>query len=548
MNLDNMKVATRIGLGFGIVLLLLLIVGIIGYWGIAAVSGTTENIIRSDAKISENAASARANVLGLRRFEKDLYINMGSKEKEVEYLGKWKSEFEQLSATLNTLETLVTEQKDKDAVKDMKVMLATYESGFKKTIDGIHSGVIKTTQDGNKAIGEFKDAIHKLESSAKELAENGVKKMEAAEPAIGAIKKRSVSLLLILILAAIVIGVAFNGLIVRGIQKQLGGEPAFVSEVAQKVAEGDLTMVIETKNNDTTSVLASMRRMTDNLKAIMKHIEESSHNVASSSEELSSTVSQMSTRVNEQSGRANQIATAATELSQTVIDVARNASQMASSATDTLEIAGNGAEVVNKTVVEVQEIANTVNDLSTVMTSLGARSKQIGDISNVIKDIADQTNLLALNAAIEAARAGEQGRGFAVVADEVRKLAERTTTSTTEISEMISAMQNETQKAVGSMEKGRKKVEVGVELAKQAGGSLKEIVASANGLQSVVQHIASATEEMSTVSEGISGDIETIAEVAKEISVSANEIASGANGLASISCELRNQVKKFKLA
>lgn len=151
MNLNNMKVATRLGVGFGIVLLLLLIVGIIGYCGIAAVSSTTEKIIRSDAKISENASRARANVIGLRRYEKDLYINIGSKEKETEYLGKWKSEFEHLSARLNDLEKVPGEQNDKNAVKDMKVMLANYEAGFKKTLDGIHSGVIKTTQDGNKA-------------------------------------------------------------------------------------------------------------------------------------------------------------------------------------------------------------------------------------------------------------------------------------------------------------------------------------------------------------------------------------------------------------
>ncbi|HTZ18705.1 MAG TPA: methyl-accepting chemotaxis protein, partial [Dissulfurispiraceae bacterium] len=411
-----------------------------------------------------------------------------------------------------------------------------------------HSGQIKTTQDGNKAIGEYKDAIHKLEGSAKELADNGIKRMEAAAPAIGAIQKKSVLLLLILIVSAIVIGVAFSGLIVTGIQKQLGGEPVLVSAIARKVSDGDLTMEIETKGNDSTSVLASMKRMTQNLKEIIRHIEESSHNVASSSEELSSTVSQISKRTNEQSGRANQIATSATEMSQTVIDIAKNASQMSSSATDTLKIADNGADVVNRTVAEVQEMANTVGDLSKVMMSLGDRSRQIGDISNVIKDIADQTNLLALNAAIEAARAGEQGRGFAVVADEVRKLAERTTSSTAEISQMINAMQDETQKAVDSMEKGSKKVEIGVELAKQAGGSLREIVASANGLQSIVQQIASATEEMSTVSEGISSDIESVAEVAKETSISANEIAEGANSLASISAELRNQVKKFKLA
>jgi methyl-accepting chemotaxis protein len=164
----------------------------------------------------------------------------------------------------------------------------------------------------------------------------------------------------------------------------------------------------------------------------------------------------------------------------------------------------------------------------------------------VIKDIADQTNLLALNAAIEAARAGEQGRGFAVVADEVRKLAEKTSKATAEVGEMIGAIQDETSKAVQAMTESQTRVEKGVSLSAEAGDALHKILNSVQGLQSMVQQIASATEEMSTVSDTISSDIEIVASVSMETSNSAAEIKGASNNLAKLSSDLQEVTRKFK--
>jgi methyl-accepting chemotaxis protein len=234
-------------------------------------------------------------------------------------------------------------------------------------------------------------------------------------------------------------------------------------------------------------------------------------------------------------------------MSKTVVDIAKNASSMANSATGTTKIAREGESIVSRSVEEVKAIADTVNESSRLMASLGERSKQIGDIIDVIKDIADQTNLLALNAAIEAARAGEQGRGFAVVADEVRKLAERTSQATTEIGSMIGAIQHEVEKAVRNMSDGTKQVAVGVEFAAKAGDALHNIVSSVQGLQAIVQQIASATEEMSSTSEQISSDIETIASVSRETSSSSEQIARSASDLAELSSTLQRLVGRFKV-
>ncbi|MBF0507171.1 MAG: MCP four helix bundle domain-containing protein [Nitrospirae bacterium] len=350
-----------------------------------------------------------------------------------------------------------------------------------------------------------------------------------------------VSIILILSSVAVAFWIA------RSILKQLGGEPDHVAAVVRMVADGDLTVTVDMESSDKTSLFASVNDMVIKLRKTLSTINISGGSVAGNAEQLSATVHQMTDSIVEQTGRTNQIATAATEMSQTVIDIARNASNIAVSATDTLNVANDGAKVVDKTVNEVQEIAKTVSESSQLITSLGDRSKQIGEIIDVIKDIADQTNLLALNAAIEAARAGEQGRGFAVVADEVRKLAERTAKATTEIGEMINAIQGETEKAVSAMGESLQRVQSGVDFSKQAGEGLQKIVDSANGLQLMVQQIASATEEMSTVSEGIGSDIETVASVSKELSDSASGLSDAANSLAGLSKDLKEEVLKFKL-
>ncbi|HMK59710.1 MAG TPA: methyl-accepting chemotaxis protein [Dissulfurispiraceae bacterium] len=322
--------------------------------------------------------------------------------------------------------------------------------------------------------------------------------------------------------------------------------------VANKMADGDFTSPdLEVKSRDEAGTLATALNKTKNalnqlLGSAMASVVNTAGQVSSASEELSATVNQITRRLDEQSKKSIQVATAATEMSQTVVDIAKNASSIATSADDTLKVARNGGKIVDDTVSEVQIISNAVADSSQMIKTLGERSQQIFEIVDVIKDIADQTNLLALNAAIEAARAGEQGRGFAVVADEVRKLAEKTSKATAEVGEMIGAIQSETGRAVSAMSESQSRVEKGVALSSEAGTALHKILDSVHGLQSMVQQIASATEEMSTVSESISADIEVVANASKENSASAIEIEAASNNLARLSSEMQEVTRKFK--
>lgn len=320
------------------------------------------------------------------------------------------------------------------------------------------------------------------------------------------------------------------------------------STVVRKVAEGDLTVPIPSRPKDEVGLLLEdMGIMVANLKKMILGVKSSAETIAQSSQELSASAEQMTRGIEGQSGRSAQIAAASEEMSQTVIDVARNTASIADSAMDTAKTAQTGGSVVARSVSEVQAIANSVGSSAATLSTLGEKSQQIGEIVGVINDIADQTNLLALNAAIEAARAGEQGRGFAVVADEVRKLAEKTAKATSEISTMIKSIQEEVDGSITAMQQATKQVEVGVNYSTQAGDALQSIIHGVEGLQSMVQQIASATEQMSSTSEVVSNDIQAIASSSQEMSASSGQIAQASTRLAGLAGNLQGLVRQFRI-
>lgn len=319
-------------------------------------------------------------------------------------------------------------------------------------------------------------------------------------------------------------------------------------KVADRLSKGELNVTVNAEGQDEVAqLLKAMNRTVEQWKSVVGYMRSAVDSLSSGGQQLNASAEAMSNGYEDQSGRISQVATAAEEMSQTVIDIARNAGGIAASASETAQIANEGEMIVDKSVKEVKEIAQTVDESAAFVKTLGERSHQIGEIITVINDIADQTNLLALNAAIEAARAGEQGRGFAVVADEVRKLAERTANATSEIGSMISAIQEGVSQAVGSMESATRKVETGVELSNSAGQSLRLIVQSVEQLQLMVQQIASATEEMSATSEQITRDIEQIASVSQGVAVSSRQTAKASSEMAQLSETFELLVGEFTL-
>jgi methyl-accepting chemotaxis protein len=537
--LKNMKIGLRLGIGFGVVLSLTVVIMLLGLYQMGQIDDKLNKIVTMNnvkLELANKAARAILNITNNLRLTNDSDIMLAQKNKiEAE-----RNVYRDAMAKMKEIE------KTKEGVEDIKKIEDIIAPAKAANDKFIELRLANRTAEAAEVL--MKDAIPLTQKISDEFdrlikfqEQRNQTRYEEAKQTYG-----NARLLMVIVgMVAIAIGITISIIITRLITLPLGKSVI----LAEAIAGGDLSCeYLDIHSRDEVGILAeALNKMKKSLSDVIGKFSDTASHVASSSVELSATVMQITKRVDEQANKANQVAAATTEMSQTVLDIAKNSSDIASSSQGTLKTAEDGAAVVSKTVEEVQEIAETVEDLARMMTSLGERSKEIGDILSVIRDIADQTNLLALNAAIEAARAGEQGRGFAVVADEVRKLAEKTAHSTSEIGGMIKAIQEETEKAVESMGEGTRKVASGVKLATQAGGALNDIVSSVNGLQAMVQQIASATEEMSTVSEQISSDIEVIANVSRETSSGSTQIAQEADNLSKISSDLRNDVSHFKI-
>ncbi len=315
-----------------------------------------------------------------------------------------------------------------------------------------------------------------------------------------------------------------------------------------KFSEGDLTVSLAVTNDDDIGKLfGGFNKSVGNIHGMIQQLQESIETTASAATQISSSTEELAAGVQEQSAQSSEVAAAVEEMTRTIIDNSNNASKTAEVATENGKLAQSGGEVVQETTRKMREISGVVSSSAATVEKLGASSQQISEIISVIDDIADQTNLLALNAAIEAARAGEQGKGFAVVADEVRKLAERTTQATKEIEGMIKAIQQETREAVESMKRGTKEVEEGMRLADEAGRSLDRIVSETQKSVDMINQIAAASEEQSATSEQISKNVEAISSVSNESAAGVSQIARSADDLNRQTETLRNLISTFKI-
>ncbi|HEY4743732.1 MAG TPA: methyl-accepting chemotaxis protein [Desulfuromonadaceae bacterium] len=332
----------------------------------------------------------------------------------------------------------------------------------------------------------------------------------------------------------------------RGITRTLGYVAGNLEEMAQ--GGGDLTRRLAVERDDETGVLArSFNRFLDNMKEIVVKITYNSQEVSSAASQLKSTADQIATGTESVSGQAIAVATAGEEMAATSSEIAQSCVMAVENANRASLTAKSGAEVVNRAVESIQRIAGKVQESARTVASLGTRSEQIGAIIGTIEDIADQTNLLALNAAIEAARAGEQGRGFAVVADEVRALAERTTKATREIGEMIKTIQQETGTAVTAMEDGVREVEHGTEEAARSGQALKDILEQVGDVTQQINQIATAAEEQTATTNEISSSMHEITDTVRQTSHTSHETASAASQLANMAEELKRIVAQFRM-
>lgn len=336
---------------------------------------------------------------------------------------------------------------------------------------------------------------------------------------------------------------------IKEVQNYLKRSTASLLSEMEKFAEGDLTVNVipEKKEDEIAKLYYGFNKAAEKINAMILNVIEAVQATASASSQISSSTEEMAAGSQEQSQQADEVASAVEEMTKTILETTNNAGKAAEVSNNYGNIAKEGGQVVNETINGMNRISDVVKKSAGTVQQLGRNSEQIGEIVQVIDDIADQTNLLALNAAIEAARAGEQGRGFAVVADEVRKLAERTTKATKEIATMIKQIQRDTEEAVVAMQQGTDEVEKGKRLADKAGDSLREIISGADSVVEIITQVAAASEQQSATSEQISKNIEAISSVTQQSAAGVQQIARAAEDLNRLTNNLENLISKFKI-
>ncbi len=416
----------------------------------------------------------------------------------------------------------------------------TTDASFNETVKAMNSGA-----SGNASFvqdGELHYIVYqKLPTFGWSIAQvKSYSELLSGKSSLAQIKKTILATVFVTLIVAVIVIFIVSDKITKPL--------LLLTAAVKKVAGGDLSVQMpDVRSKDELADLScAMSDMVVKLREIVADVEFAADKVTAASGDIQASSDHMSTGVDQQATKATQIATASEEMSNTIIEIARNTTSIADTATTATGLAQNGEKIMERSIKEVQDLSEMVGNLSSIVNSLGVRSEQIGEIVGVINDIAEQTNLLALNAAIEAARAGEQGRGFAVVADEVRNLSERTARSTGQINGMIKSVQDEVKVAIRSMDEGTRKVSQGVEFSAEAGRALTEIVRSVNNLHSMVAQIATATTQLSNVSEQISMDINTVASVSNSASDGTKEITRSAGELALQSSSLQGAIRKFK--
>ncbi|CAM3874220.1 methyl-accepting chemotaxis protein [Ectopseudomonas alcaliphila] len=541
--LANLNISQKLYAGFGVVLLIILMLVLSTWRGFDQVERTVRLNIHTYDVVNEAAdllvsllnieTGARGFVItGAEQFlgpleagEKDFQVHMA----ELRQLTRDNPAQQRRFAELQALHDQWLSE-DINGYMELRRQVSAGTQPFDAVIERISAGGAKVKMDAMRRI------LSEIQAEERVLLEQRTASMNAA-------KSLSLWLLWIggLIAAVLAISVAFL------LSHSIAGRLRQVVEVARNVAQGRLDSNIERAGRDEIGVLLdAFATMQERLREMIGQIRAGAVQLVEAAQNISSASTQLSVSTQEQSQAASSMAATVEELTVSINHVADNANEAHGLSSDSGRQSAEGGAVIQETLASMQRIADTVQGAAVQIAELGQHSDQISSIVNVIKEIADQTNLLALNAAIEAARAGEQGRGFAVVADEVRLLAQRTANSTQEITEMIKKIQLGTRSAVSNMEVGVQQVSSGVEQASQAGDAIVAIRQASASVVGVVDQISLALREQTVASQDVARNVERIAQMSMENSEAVADTSRTAQGLQQLALSLEKQVASFR--
>ena len=537
----NMKLGARLGIGFGVVLASLCAVSFLGVAGMSRIGAMADRIVNEDWRKSQAAFNvsdaARATfIVALQTLQKTEQTPFTTLQERVANARK------AMDKAMGELAALSTAEADKAQIESLRKQQKGYLESLAQVMELAETG--KVVQ-GEAAVHQtLEPRFAALSKSIHQLVEQYTQRVDSSgAEQVAAIARARLTMIALGALATVA-GALFAWWMVRSLSRPLAAAVA----AAQRISEGNLDNPIEAMSKDEVGLLVqALSRMQDELRAMIGDVAQSASEVSSSASVLAAGAGDSIARAQSRTEATSSTAAAIEEMTVSIGQVAEHAQEAAAIADKSSSLAREGEAIVRAASSEMNSIAQSVKHGSELVETLNRRSAEISTIVKVIKDIADQTNLLALNAAIEAARAGEQGRGFAVVADEVRKLAERTGTATSEIGSMIDAIQRETSSVVETMQAGGDKVVQGVKLADEAAAALEKINAQTQEAVASVNAIATATREQQAASSDIARNVERIAQMTEESGAAAHDNAGAAQGLERLASGLQTRMARFKL-
>jgi methyl-accepting chemotaxis protein len=540
LNLANVSVKNQLRLLTGVLLLLMLIMGAYALYN-----------IKNSSNFVKHLYEDRIGALEELKIVSDA-INVGlvqTTSKVRNHQMSWNEGVKTIADSKSKLH----EQWDKYRSESMDAQ----EKALSDEIDGNLNQADKTFEQvsslmrlqDDKALGDYMGSlffltVDPITRNLDQLQQLQATKAEKVYEKVVMGGNNTLTLTVAMIASALIAGIALGQTITNGINKPL----VFINQALARIADGDLTGAVEVRGtNEIGQILKSMHAMKQKLSTLVQEINTGVSGVYESSTNLATASQKVAASSTKQTEATSSVAAAIEQLTTSIEQSASNATEAERRARQSQEMSEKGEIEVQKAAADMSQIAESVSQTASQMAVLGEEAQKIGSIVDAIKDVADQTNLLALNAAIEAARAGEQGRGFAVVADEVRKLAERTGKSAQEITRMVNTIQEYTAKASSSMEQGSERVSEGVARANTAGLSMHDINSSSEVVLDSVGDISSALSEQKTASIDIAKNVERIAQITEENSMSVSNVSSAAMHLESLANGLKQSVSRFKL-
>lgn len=606
--LHKLKIGKRLAVSYGIILLLLLIVGFSGYWGLHSVADKTVKMLNTDGELLENSTEAYVAVLNLRRVEKDIFLSIRTPEKMIEHAETWNKHYEALAIELDEMREGAFIQSEKEKAQALSNGLEKYKESLSTVFAGIKSGVIKSPEAANEAMQSSNGEMLTFIADVEKFVFDANKRMKSVKTIVSEQENKTAIIMFSFVAISILVAFFIGLKITRSITTPLQNAVALNT----MVASGDLTVEFKSQSNDevgqllsaigatvnslrtmigqiqtaadalhliaenllqantkvvdvasiqaegvsnTSSAImeinASIRSVSDSVSSLSvsatksasailemtSSVEEVSLNTETlerSVSEVSSSISQMAASISQVNASVSNLLEVATSTTNSVIELDFSIKQVEKSAADATQISATvrqdaeiGRRSLNESITGIREIKRSAETTFEVMNALSQKTSNIGAILSVIDDVAEQTNLLALNAAIIAAQAGEHGKGFSVVAEEIKQLAERTRNSTREITLVIKGVQDETALAVTAMQSARTSIETGEILADKSVSALNKIFEGVQKSTDQMQEIARATLEQSKGSQQIRNAVELVFQMVGQIDTATKEQTQG---------------------